>query len=258
LGKYVSFEVRILITCSLLFAAFIDIKKNSKLINLIRYLLPAFLIVYWYPETYYLNECIFSNLDHLFINADEWLFGCSPALKFSEYLPYQWFSELMSFGYFSYYIMLTFIAFYFYYTNKYIGCKALFIIIGSFLMYYIIFIILPVIGPQFYYSVPENQVPDGYLFRKMLIFLQETGEKPTGAFPSSHVGISLIFLIIIYKHALYYFRYFLPITIILILSTVYIKAHYVVDVIGGFLSVPPIYYLSNKCWQWFDNKFQKS
>jgi membrane-associated phospholipid phosphatase len=243
---------RILITGLLLLIAFIDTNKESKFLNLVRYLFAPILIIYWYPETYYMNECIFSNLDHLFIQADEWLFGCQPALEFSKHFPYRWFSELMSFGYFSYYLMIVFIAFYFYVTNKPVERKALFIILCSFFMYYIIFIILPVVGPQFYYPEPANQVPKGYFFRELLMFIQSHGEKPTGAFPSSHVGVSLIFLIIICKYACRYFAYFLPLVTILILSTVYIKAHYVIDVIGGFISVPPIYWLSDKCWQWLD------
>lgn len=250
---------RLIITALLVGTAYLNIKlSNSKLIKLIRYLLPASIIVYWYPETYYINECIFPNLDHLFIHVDEVLFGCQPSLKFSEFIPYHWFSELMSFGYFSYFLILIFIAFYFYSTNELVGRKALFIILCSFFFYYIMFILLPVVGPQFYHGEPQNQVPDGYLFRTMLKFVQSHGEKPTGAFPSSHVGISLIFLILIYKNARRFFIYFLPVVIILIFSTVYIKAHYVIDVIGGILSVPIVYGLSSKCWGWFAKRVTNS
>jgi membrane-associated phospholipid phosphatase len=213
------------------------------ILDFIRYAFPLALIIYWYPETFYMNECLFDNLDPAFAGIDQWLFGCQPALEFAKALPYRWLSELMSFGYFSYFLILTFIAVYLYVTDKKTGEKAVFVILCSFFIYYILFIILPVVGPQFYF--PDNQVPDGYVIRPLLQFIQSTGEKPTGAFPSSHVGMSLIYLIIIYKYARKYFIYFLPIVIILIFSTVYIKAHYVIDVIGGVVSAPIIYFCAD-------------
>ncbi|MDR0506538.1 MAG: phosphatase PAP2 family protein [Dysgonamonadaceae bacterium] len=213
-------------------------------LSFVRYAFPLALITYWYPETFYMNECLFDNLDPVFEGIDQWLFGCQPALEFSKALPFRWLSELMSFGYFSYFLILIFIAVYLYFANKKAGEKAVFVLLCSFFIYYVLFIILPVVGPQFYF--PDNQVPDGYIFRPILITAQSAGEKPTGAFPSSHVGMSIIYLIILYKYARKYFAYFLPIVIILIISTVYIKAHYVIDVIGGAVSAPIIYFCANK------------
>jgi membrane-associated phospholipid phosphatase len=222
----------------------LDPHGGKSVLDFVRYAFPLALITYWYPETYYMNECLFDNLDSVFAGIDQWLFGCQPALEFSKALPYRWLSELMSFGYFSYFLILVFIAVYLYFANKKAGEKAVFVLLCSFFIYYILFIILPVVGPQFYF--PDNQVPDGYLFRPLLIAAQSTGEKPTGAFPSSHVGVSIIYLIIIYKYARKYFAYFVPIVIMLIISTVYIKAHYVIDVIGGAVSAPIIYFCANK------------
>jgi len=71
------------------------------------------------------------------------------------------------------------------------------------------------------------------------------GEGPTAAFPSSHVGIVLILLYLANKFTPKLLKWLIPISILLILSTVYIKAHYVVDVIAGILSFPTIYWLSS-------------
>lgn len=106
-------------------------------------------------------------------------------------------------------------------------------------------------GPQFYFAYPDNTIPDAGIFRELLKFVQETGEKPTGAFPSSHVGICLINLILLYKYARKGFYITLPIAVLLMLSTVYIKAHYLIDVIAGFITAPLIYWLSINCWKWF-------
>lgn len=115
-------------------------------------------------------------------------------------------------------------------------------------MYYIVFIIIPVVGPQFYFesdlAVFTPQGPVGYLIR----FIQETGEVPTGAFPSSHVGISLLLGHYIFKYFRKYFYFVASIIFILILSTVYIKAHYVIDVVAAFFITPIFYFLSDKLY----------
>jgi len=100
-------------------------------------------------------------------------------------------------------------------------------------------------GPQFYFPPPHNEVPDGYLFCKLMRFLQSTGEKPTGAFPSSHVGVTFTVVIFVARHCRVLLKYALPLFVILLLSTVYIKAHYLIDVIGGFASVAVTYPMVN-------------
>lgn len=76
-------------------------------------------------------------------------------------------------------------------------------------------------------------------------FIQNTAEQPTGAFPSSHVGISIIILLMAKKKAPVFYKIAWPFVILLIFSTVYIKAHYAIDVIGGLLIAPFILYLSD-------------
>lgn len=228
---------------------------DSKAFWFVRNMLWLALIVYWYPETYYLGKGIMpTSLDHLFVDADQWLFGCQPFLEFSKAFPQLWLNELMNFGYFSYFFMILGTSLFFYFRRREISQKAIFIVLCSFFMYYLIFIFLPVMGPQFYFPAPENSIPDAGLFRYLLINFQSVGENPTGAFPSSHVGICVINLILLYKYARKGFYMLLPIAIVLVCSTIYIKAHYLIDVIAGFISAPLIYWLSLSCWRYIARK----
>jgi membrane-associated phospholipid phosphatase len=111
-----------------------------------------------------------------------------------------------------------------------------------------VFFILPTTGPQFYFAPPLNEVPDGYLFCKIMRFLQITGERPTGAFPSSHVAITFTVVIFIAQHCRILLKYALPLFVILVMSTVYIKAHYLVDVIGGLAAIAVSYPLVNRMY----------
>jgi membrane-associated phospholipid phosphatase len=231
------FSIRAIVALLIFLLAWHESSRPNSAVSFIRNFFPFALLGYWYPETCYYNEFIFSNMDHLFMAADQKLFGCQPSVEFSKRLPQAWFSELMYFGYFSYYFIFFGVAFRCYFLRKDIADKAVFLFVCSFYLFYIIFIILPVVGPQFYFPPPLNEVPDGYIFCKIMRFFQHAGEKPTGAFPSSHVGITFTVVIFVYRYCRELFKWVLPLFIILVLSTVYIKAHYVVDVIGGFLAV---------------------
>jgi membrane-associated phospholipid phosphatase len=149
----------------------------------------------------------------------------------------------MYLGYFSFYILIISFVFISFFKLKKDTEELLFKLTASMLLFYLFFCFFPAAGPQFYFPSPEKNLPSAYVFDKIMHFLQKA-EQPTGAFPSSHVGISLIILILMRKRVSKYFIIALPFVIILILSTVYIKAHYAVDAIGGILFAPIILYLS--------------
>ena len=239
------FGIRLGVVMLMILLVWLHDTSGNPVVKFIRYFLPFALLSYWYPETYYFNNFIFDNLDYRFVKADQLLFGCQPSLEFSKHIPWAWFSELMYFGYFSYFFIFFGTTIWCYFFRKELINKTIFIFVCSFYLFYIVFAILPVVGPQFYFIPPLNEVPDGYLFCKIMRFLQSFGEKPTGAFPSSHVGITFTVVIFIALHCRVLLKYALPMFTILILSTVYIKAHYLVDVIGGLASVAITYPLVN-------------
>ena len=74
---------------------------------------------------------------------------------------------------------------------------------------------------------------------------QSSGERPTAAFPSSHIGISLIIVMLAYRINRRIFAVMLPVFLLLCCATVYIKAHYLVDAIAGLLSGTMLYYLTS-------------
>lgn len=217
----------------------------SKFIRFFRHFYPLASLGYFYPETDYLNNVFFPNLDPWVANLEVTFFGGHPSVWFSEYFPWKWFNDLMNFGYFSYYFLIFIVCFYVFKNAYQHFSYVIFIICMSFYIYYILFIIFPVAGPQFSLPPPDNQLPDAYIFRELIKLVHKIGEGPTAAFPSSHVGIMCILWYLSAKYAVKLMKWLIPIGIILVLSTVYIKAHYVIDVIAGFLSVPMIYWIGS-------------
>ena len=238
------FGIRAGVTLLILLFAWMCVRLPHPAVKCVRYFFPFALLSYWYPETYYIGEFIFPNMDQRLYNIEQALFGCQPSMEFSKLLPWAWFSELMYFGYFSYYFIFFGTALWCYIKDKELANRAVFMFVGSFYLYYIVFIVFPAAGPHLYpalFPSPLNRAPDGYIFCKIMRLVQAIGERPTGAFPSSHVSITFTVVIFVAQHCRELLKYVLPLFIILVLATVYIKAHYLIDAIGGLAAVAITY-----------------
>ena len=232
---------------------------------LCRIILQLWLLSWWYPDTYDFNK-YFPNLDHLFASYEQTLWGFQPALVFSKVCSHPVFSELMHLGYASYYPLIALVAVFYFFWRYHEFEFATFIILASFFIYYVIFIFLPVTGPQYYYlaagldNIASGVFPDvgnyfashqeplpmpGWengLFYHLVEEAHAAGERPTAAFPSSHVGVTAILMILAWRtqnRRLFWFM--MPFFILMCLATVYIQAHYAIDVFGGLLSAVVIY-----------------
>lgn len=229
-----------------------------------------FCLIIWYPETYdYCSQLPY--LDHVFARMDHDLFGCQPALEFSEAVSSAFWSEAFNLGYYAYYYMMVgTIAYYLFFRYKYYE-KASFIFLGSFFIYYITYELLPCAGPQYYFKAIGTEAADtgvfpavGYyfqthtemivpeikgIFSQLVIGAQEVGERPTAAFPSSHVGMSTITMMLAWgipnMKGRWLFWLMMPLYLLLCCATVYIKAHYLVDSIAGLITAVLLYYLTS-------------
>ena len=227
------------------------------------------LLSWWYPDTYEINR-VLPNLDPIFATWEQQLFGCQPALLFYEAVPSVFFSELMLMGYASYYPMIGVVALYYFFRRYQDFERITFIILASFFIYYVIFVALPVTGPQYYYhaagldnivkgvfpdignyfathqdKLPIPGSPNGF-FHQLMEAAHETGERPTAAFPSSHVGVTIILALLAWRTRS---KGLITLTVVgLILmnfATVYLRAHYVIDIFAGWVSALTIYAVLN-------------
>jgi membrane-associated phospholipid phosphatase len=72
--------------------------------------------------------------------------------------------------------------------------------------------------------------------------MHDAGERPTAAFPSSHVGITTILMFLAWRtRCKPLFWVMMPFYILMCFATVYIQAHYAIDVIAGWISAIVIY-----------------
>mgnify|MGYP003798259725 CR=1 FL=1 len=238
--------VRIVFVGIIAYLAWLSPRISSKFWLFIRNAYPLILFGFFYAETDYLNNIIFStNLDPLVEKIELVIFGFNPSVAFSHSMPQVWFSELMNFGYFSYYALILLLPLWLWIKGDVSFTYTIFIITFSFYIFYWIFILFPVAGPQFYLDESFRTIPNSGLFRWLVRFAEWIGEGPTAAFPSSHVGIMVVMAILSYRFAKILALFYIFFGILICFSTIYIKAHYAVDVIGGLVFAPALYIISN-------------
>ena len=228
----------------------------------VRVAIQMSLLSYWYPDVFAITE--------------QFIFNGQPAIWFCHTFPHLLVSEAFNMGYFFYYpMMLIVTVFYFIYKFEWFE-KMSFVLVTSFFIYYLIYIFVPVAGPQFYFpaigfdNVSKGIFPaigdyfnnnqellpgPGYqhgFFYSLVEGSQQVGERPTAAFPSSHVGNSTLLMIMAWRGSKWLFAILMPFYILLCCATVYIQAHYLIDAIAGFISAFILYVLVTKMYKkWF-------
>lgn len=245
---------RVIFVFAFTFSVIIKRKISKNFFQLLQNILVFALMTFLYKETAMLNTLIFPKIDEFLSNLDQNIFKFQPSIEFSKHFNSLFFSELFYFGYFCYYLLPLVV---FGILYKFLPQKIEefgFILITSFLLYYFIFIIIPAEGPQFYFTFPDNYIESQGIFGNLVKLIQKNGEVPTAAFPSSHVGISWIVIFWLYQNFKKSVKYFIPFVVLLMFSTVYIKAHYFVDVVAGFLTAPIVFFLTFKFYKFLNHK----
>ena len=245
---------RIIFVFAFIFSLVIKNKISYNFFQLLQNILVFALMTFLYKETAMLNTLIFPKIDEFLSNLDQNIFKFQPSIEFSKHFNSLFFSELFYFGYFCYYLLPLVVFGILYKFSPQKIEEFGFILISSFLLYYFIFIIIPAEGPQFYFTFPDNYIEAQGIFGNAIKLIQKNGEASTAAFPSSHVGISWIVIFWLYQNFRKSVKYFLPFVILLMFSTVYIKAHYFVDVVAGFLTAPIVFFLTFKFYKFLNRK----
>lgn len=238
-----------------------------RITRMLRVAVQLVMLSWWYADTYSINS-LFPNLDWLFASLEQRVFGFQPALVFSQAFPQAWVSELLDMAYASYFFLFVGTIFYYFFRRYDEFERCSFIVLASFFSFYVIYDLLPVTGPMYYYkavgmeNIANGVFPHVYdyfcthlemlespgyhdgIFYHLIADVHNAGERPTAAFPSSHVGIAVISLLLAWRsRSKSLFFTILPFTLLICLATVYIRAHYAIDVAGGLVTGIAFYFL---------------
>jgi len=206
--------------------------------------------ILYFTECIWLSQLMFNgaSFDAFFANLDFRLFGFQPAIQFPRYFQqYRIGNEMFFFSYFFYYgLVSTGVWILFIRKHYHEAVRSLFIISVSFFIMYVWFIFFPVKGPKYFFpELHEIWYSNfrGFFFTKIMKGLFNNTNLGGAAFPSSHVALALVAFILNWKYNRYLIPIYLPLTVLLFVSTVYLYAHYFVDIPAGIVVGIALYLL---------------
>ena len=178
-----------------------------------------------------------------FLKADIWLFGVEPTLWAQQF--YQpWLTEILSFCYTSYLPLTVLIPFVLYMQRRDLEARETLLgIVLCFYWGYVLYIMFPTVPPRLAIADQYTHNLEGGLLHvteRALVSITESSSR--AAFPSLHSAITLLTLIYSYRFVRRLFWALLPLGVGLILATVYLRHHYVVDLFAGI----PLAVLANR------------
>jgi membrane-associated phospholipid phosphatase len=112
--------------------------------------------------------------------------------------------------------------------------RAMFVLAFGYYISFIGYILFPAIGPRYaliyLYSVP---LEGSFITDFVRDTLNALEHNKRDCMPSGHTQIVLVALFLAYRYQKFLFYLFFPIICTLILSTVYLRYHYVIDLLVG-------------------------
>jgi len=231
---------------------------------------------YWYPLILLAFKEIYAILptinpvdyDKVLIQIDYWLFGVNP----TQWL-YQFanpiLTEYLQLVYSMYYLFPFLICFSLYRKEMYEEFYyAFLLIIYGFYLSYIGYLLVPAIGPRFTlhdFHALDKELP-GIFLTDTLRLIINTGESippwianpaavaQRDCFPSGHTEVTLIVMYLSWKHKSKTAYFLFPAGISLIIATVYLRYHYVIDLIAGAAFMLFTIWTAPYIQRWWKNK----
>jgi membrane-associated phospholipid phosphatase len=208
------------------------------------------LVFYIYTQTYFLGYPIQGkDYDGVLIVMDRWIFGVDPTIWFMKFA-HPLATEILQVCYFSYYFLIAAVGIEIALrkTDRDLQYFA-FVCVYGFYLSYIGYILFPAVGPRVIlhdFNTISTELPGLFFTEPIRTFLnyQEhiVPNSPNpgayvhrNAFPSGHAEITLIVIYLSHRFNLNIKFGIATIGTLLIIGTVYLRYHYVIDLIAGVL-----------------------
>jgi len=224
---------------------------NGKFVKWLRDFNPVIIIPSNFTELHYLVHNVNPiDYDQLLINIDYGIFGVHPTIWLENLSPpllIEYFQIVYALFYFLPIILATLL-----YKRK---AKDdfhffVFVIVFGFYLSYATYFFVPAIGPRFTLNHLHTAPVTGLWFTESIRYTLNVLENiQRDAFPSGHTEITLLTMIYAWHYSRKFFWILSVIGTSLIISTVYLRYHYVIDVIAGILLALIVVFLAKPLYQ---------
>ncbi|MGD0615604.1 MAG: phosphatase PAP2 family protein, partial [Verrucomicrobiota bacterium] len=157
-----------------------------------------------------------------------------------------WLTDFLSIVYFSFVLTLPGVALYFYLTKEEKAFRRLMMgYLTLILMGITSYLLVPAVGPERFLADRYTRDLQGQAISHGISYIMENARVGHDCFPSLHVGIPLLLSFYLYNYRRKAFVPALVYVALMCFSTLYLRSHYLVDVLAAFVYAPVAYRLND-------------
>ena len=247
---------RLAVTLILMIIYFYVIKKwpRWKGTNIVRSIMPFLFCIAIYTNMHDTIGFVNSNDVHdTLIKIDQALFGVQPVIWAQQFY-HPWLTNYFSISYMNYFIIAVVVVLYVMFKKRPEQMRV--VLVGTILTFYFgyfLYIIFPAAPPRLILADQFTRNFSGSWLmeaQKRLISINPSSSR--AAFPSLHCAVTLMSLIYAFKFSRKLFYILLIPGISLVLATVYLRHHYVIDILGGFALAIAVYFVAPHIDAWWN------
>ena len=241
----------------------LEVLKRSKMggfikmiLDFLRETLPFAFCISIYTNMHDMVHLVNPNdVDNKLIVLDDYILGFQPAIYLEKFIS-PGLTDFMYFSYSSFLFYILLFTMYLYVRKNYHAFRETLVsVILTFYIGYIGYVFFPAVGPKFTMAHLFETSLSGSFITDRLSFLMDyeiSEYTRRDCFPSLHNGVIFLILLFAFKHQKTYAFIFLPFAIALFISTLYLRYHYFIDMIAGFILATAMFYLGpiiNNYWE---------
>jgi membrane-associated phospholipid phosphatase len=183
--------------------------------------------------------------DAALAKIDALLLGTQPSFLLEPFIRL-WLTDFFNLVYFSHVIFFPSVALYFYLKNEGTAFRRLMMgFLTIMLMGTISYILVPANGPEKFFADQYTRDLRGHLITHGVDYIINVGRVSFDCFPSLHVGIPLLLSFYLRDYRRKAFIPTLVYVALMCFATLYLRYHYLIDVIAAFAYAPAAYWLNN-------------
>ncbi len=219
---------------------------------------PIVCVVLFFDSLEYIVHYINPHdIDPLLIKLDYFLFGLYPTLLMERFMN-PFFTEILQFAYISYYFMPVVLGIVVKLRKEEDAFRhSIFLILLCFFFSYIGYMLFPALGPRYIMNHLQTKPLEGiWIYNDIYMILNKLEGIKRDAFPSGHTAVALTVLTVAYRYEKSLFYLFTPIVLLLLISTVYWRYHYVVDILGGIVLFAASLKIGDTYYNWWRKSYR--
>ena len=228
----------------------------------LRVMLPFLLCIALYANLHDTVRYVNSHDIHAYLAAaDEWLFGVQPVLWAERYItPGR--TEFFNFFYVNFHLVAPSVILTLWFRGKRVEARQVLLgVILCFYSGYVLYLLFPAAPPRLYYEslgAFHVSLTGGPITRLQNALIEMMPNRAArAAYPSLHSAVSVLSLYYAWKYCRGLFPVLFVFVSVLLVSTVYLRHHWVVDLLAGLALVPWSLWLAPRVERFWETRVRQ-